>query len=105
MLSIGKRAAGLGAVVTALAIAGPVSIAGASTAPAATPAPVVSPYVSGAFQAGLAAAVGGWNAGADAAVGGWNAGLAALGSPFQFSVHTGGPLGLHLAGIGLLSTP
>jgi hypothetical protein len=69
-------------------------------APAATP---VGP-VGAAYQAGTAAAVGGWNAGADAAVGGWNAGASALGLPFQFTVQTTGPLGVHSAGIAPLTT-
>jgi hypothetical protein len=98
MRSIGKRAAGIGAAVALMAAVGPVSIAGASTG--MTPPPG-SPFgaLSGAYQAGAAAAVGGWNAGADAAVGGWNAGATALGLPFQFSVTTSGPLGLHGAGL------
>jgi hypothetical protein len=109
MLSIGKRAAGVGAVVAALAIAGPV--AGASAAilptPAQTPAPVVSPATpfSGAYQAGIDAAVGGWNAGAQAAAGGWNAGAAALGLPFQFTAQNG-PFGVQHVGVApLLPTP
>jgi hypothetical protein len=112
MMSIGKRAAGIGAAVAMIATAGPVSLAGASTAPSAGPAAVVSPVVSpvgpigGAFQAGADAAIGGWNAGADAAVGGWNAGAAALGLPFQFTVNSSGPFGLHTAGVAsLTATP
>jgi hypothetical protein len=74
-----------------MATAGPVALAGATTAPISTPA--------GAYQAGAAAMIGGWNAGADAAIGGWNAGASALGMPFQFSSHTWGPFGLHAAGV------
>jgi hypothetical protein len=87
MLSIGKRAAAIGAVVAALAIAGPAAAADAATFP--TPAQPPAPAVSGAFQAGIDAALGGWNAGAQAAAGGFSAGAAALGLPFQFSVQTG----------------
>jgi hypothetical protein len=86
MLSIGKRAAAIGAVAAALAIAGPAA-ADAATFPTLT-APAASP-VSGAFQAGIDAALGGWNAGAQAAAGGFSAGAAALGLPFQFRVQTG----------------
>jgi hypothetical protein len=104
MTSIGKRAAGIGAVVALIATAGPVTLAGASTGPAAAPAPAVSPYgaLGPAYQAGYDAAIGGWNAGADAAVGGWNAGAAALGLPFQFTVGTSGPFGVHTAGVAAL---
>jgi hypothetical protein len=103
MFSIAKRAAGLGAVVAVIAVAGPVAGAHAATLP--TPLPAPAPLVAqtgpvaGAYQAGLDAALGGWNAGADAAVGGWNAGASALGLPFQFSVQSTGPLGLHTAGV------
>jgi hypothetical protein len=109
MLSIRKRAAGIGAAVAILATVGPVTMANAATVPTVTPTAVVSPVVlpaapiSGAFQAGAAAAIGGWNAGADAAVGGWNAGAAALGLPFQFTANASGPLGLHTAGVAPLS--
>jgi hypothetical protein len=65
---------------------------------------MVSPPLSGAYQAGLNAAIGGWNAGADAAIGGLNAGGAALGLPFQLSEQTVGPLGLHTAGLTPLDT-
>jgi hypothetical protein len=101
MVSIGKRAAGIGAAVAMIAALGPVSVAGAATVPTAAVSPVVWPAgpVGGAYQAGAAAAIGGWNAGADAAVGGFNAGAAALGLPFQFTVNAGGPLGLHSAGV------
>jgi hypothetical protein len=101
MLSIGKRAAGIGAALAIFAAAGPVSLAGASTGPAMAPAGMVAPFgpFGGAFQAGADAAIGGWNAGADAAVGGWNAGAAALGLPFQFTANARGPLGLHTAGV------
>jgi hypothetical protein len=108
MMSIGKRAAGIAAAVAMLAVAGPVSLAGASTIPTVAPVPVVSPViapvgpVSGAFQAGADAAVGGWNAGANAAVGGWNAGASALGLPFQFTLNASGPLGLQTAGLAQL---
>src|SRR3954451_930179 len=92
MLSIAKRAAGVGAVVAMIAAVGPISGASAATGPAPLPlpAPVVAPAGpgGGGYQAGLDAAIGGWNAGADAAVGGWNAGAAALGLPFQFTVQT-----------------
>jgi hypothetical protein len=104
MVSIGKRAAIVGAAVAMIATAGPVAGAGASTVPVAAPAavwPVGS--IGGAYQAGAQAALGGWNAGADAAVGGWNAGAAALGMPFQFTVNTWGPLGVHVAGVAPLS--
>jgi hypothetical protein len=106
MMSIGKRAAGIGAVVAIIATAGPVAIAGAATAPGAIPDPpaVSSPFgaFGPAYQAGADAALGGWNAGADAAVGGWNAGAAALGLPFQFTVNTSGPFGAHTAGVAAL---
>jgi hypothetical protein len=106
MLSIAKRAAGLGAVVAVIAVAGPISGASAATLPTALPVagPVVSQPtgpIAGAYQAGIDAAVGGWNAGADAAIGGWNAGAAALGVPFSFTQQTAGPLGLHTAGVTL----
>jgi hypothetical protein len=101
MVSIGKRAAGIGAAVAMIATAGPVSVAGAATTPAAVVAPATP--LSGAYQAGLTAAVGGWNAGNDAAVGGWNAGLAALGMPFQLKVRTGGPFGANTAGFSPLT--
>jgi hypothetical protein len=99
-VSIGKRAAAIGAAVVMIATAGPVTLAGAATVPTAAPtaAAPVGP-IAGAYQAGAAAAIGGWNAGADAAVGGWNAGAAALGMPFQFTVNAGGPFGVHTAGI------
>jgi hypothetical protein len=87
MMSIGKRVASIGAVVAALAIAGPAA-ADAATLPGPAQTSTVSP-VSGAFQAGIDAALGGWNAGAQAAAGGFSAGAAALGLPFQFSVQTG----------------
>jgi hypothetical protein len=105
MVSVWKRAAGIGAAVAMIATAGPVSLAGASTLPAAGPAAVVAPVgpIAGAYQAGAAAAIGGWNAGADAAVGGFNAGAAALGLPFQFTIHTWGPLALHAAGVAPLT--
>ena len=106
MTSIKKRAAGIGAAVAILAAAGPVAGAGAATlpgvpGPAAVPAPtpVTAGPVTGAFQAGLDAAIGGWNAGADAAVGGWNAGAAALGLPQRFSVQDSGPLGVRTVGL------
>jgi hypothetical protein len=100
MVSIAKRAAGLGAVVALIVAVGPVSGASAAT----LPTPIVSPAVpagpiAGAYQAGLDAAVGGWNAGADAAIGGWNAGAAALGVPFQLTQRSVGALGLHGAGL------
>jgi hypothetical protein len=95
MVSIGKRAAGVAAAVAMIAIAGPVSLADAAPAPA--PAPLASP--AGPYQIGAAAAIGGWNAGAAAAVGGWNAGAAAMGLPFHFTLNTGGPFGLHTAGV------
>jgi hypothetical protein len=105
MVSIGKRVAGIGAAVALIATVGPVAVAGASTVPTATPAPVIAPVgpLSGAYQAGADAAIGGWNAGADAAVGGFNAGAAALGLPFQFTLTTSGPLGLHTAGVSPLT--
>jgi hypothetical protein len=102
-VSIGKRAAAIGAAVVMIATAGPITLAGAATAPTAAPAaPPLGP-IGGAYQAGAAAAIGGWNAGADAAVGGWNAGAAALGMPFQFTVNAGGPFGVHTAGIAPLT--
>jgi hypothetical protein len=103
VVSIGKRAAGIAAAVAVIATAGPVTVAGASTAPRAVPVPLGP--VAGAYQAGAAAAIGGWNAGADAAVGGFNAGAAALGLPFGFAVNTFGPLGLHTPGLALPSGP
>jgi hypothetical protein len=107
MVSMRKRAAGIGVAVAMIAAAGPISVAGASTVPPVAPAAVVSPVgpIGGAFQAGADAAIGGWNAGADAAVGGWNAGAAALGLPFQFTVKAGGPLGLHSAGVAPIAIP
>jgi hypothetical protein len=90
MLSIAKRAAGLGAVVAVIAVAGPISGASAATFP--TPLPVAGPVVSQPT---------GPIAGADAAIGGWNAGAAALGLPFSFTQQTAGPLGLHTAGVTL----
>jgi hypothetical protein len=103
MVSIGKRAAGIGAAVAMIATVGPVAVAGAATAPAAAPVAVASPFpqVSGAYQAGAAALIGGLNAGADAAVGGWNAGAAALGLPFQFTTNAWGPL--HVPGVAPLN--
>jgi hypothetical protein len=88
MVSIGKRAAGIGAAVAMIATAGPVSVAGAATTPAAVVAPATP--LSGAYQD-------------DAAVGGWNAGLAALGMPFQLKVRTGGPFGANTAGFSPLT--
>jgi hypothetical protein len=104
MMSIGKRAAGIGAAVAMFATAGPVAIAGASTIPVVTPPAMVAPAgpIAGAYQAGAAAAIGGLNAGADAAVGGWNAGAAALGLPFQFTTSSWGPL--HVPGVAGLNT-
>jgi hypothetical protein len=101
MLSIRKRVAGVGAAVALIVAAGPVAGAVAATPPNLGPGPVVVPAgpVSGAYQAGIAAAVGGLNAGADAAVGGWNAGAAALGLPFTFSAPATGSLGLHTPGL------
>jgi hypothetical protein len=101
MVSIGKRVAGIGAAVAMIAAAGPVGVAGAATVPAVAPPAIVSPVgpLSGAYQAGADAAIGGWNAGADAAVGGWNAGAAALGLPSQLTVNTSGPLGVHTVGV------
>ena len=101
MMSIWKRAAGVGAAVAMFATAGPVALAGAATLPAAAipvvipaPAPIAYPAgpIGGAFQAGTAAAIGGLNAGTDGAVAGWNAGAAALGLPFQFNESSWGPL-------------
>jgi hypothetical protein len=97
-VSIGKRAAAIGAAVAIIATASPVALASASTTQATAPGPI-----AGAYQAGAVAAIGGWNAGADAAVGGWNAGAAAMGLPFQFTVNTGGPFGLHTGGIAPLT--
>jgi hypothetical protein len=104
MVSIRKRAAGIGAVIAIAAAAAPVT-ANAAILPVATPAPVVAPVgpVGAAYQAGTAAAIGGWNAGADAAIGGWNAGAAALGLPFQFTVNTQNRLGVHSAGLAPLT--
>jgi hypothetical protein len=103
MVSIGKRAAGIGATAAMIAIGGPVALAGASTGPAATPAAVGAPSgpVIGAYQAGAAAMIGGLNAGAEAAVGGWNAGAAALGLPFQFTTNAWGPF--HVPGVAPLT--
>jgi hypothetical protein len=103
MVSVLKRAAGIGAAAAIMATAGPVALAGASAVPAAAPSASPLGPIAGAYQAGAAAAIGGWNAGADAAVGGWNAGAAALGLPFQFTVNTWGPLGLHAPGIAPLT--
>jgi hypothetical protein len=120
MVSISKRAAGLGAAVAIMATAGPAAVAGAATVPPVTgPAIVASvnaqnPYsatwkagfdqASAPFQAGADAAIGGWNAGAAAAAGGFSAGAAALGLPFQFAVQTG-PLGLNTLGPAPLTAP
>jgi hypothetical protein len=98
IVSIGKRAAAIGAAVVVIATAGPVTLAGASTTSAAAPVAVPGP-IAGAYQAGAAAAIGGWNAGTAGAVGGWNAGAAAMGLPFQFTVNAGGPFGVNTAGI------
>jgi hypothetical protein len=102
MLSIGKRAAGVGAVVAAAATLGIASTAGATTIPhlsANQPAAYTpSGPVAGAFQTGAAAAIFGWNAGADAAAYGWNAGAAAMGLPFGFAATAVGPFGIHVAG-------
>jgi hypothetical protein len=105
MRAIGKRAAGIGAVVAMIATVGPVAVAGAATTPLVAPAAAVVPVgpVGGAYQAGLTAAVGGWNAGNTAAVGGVNAGLAALGMPFQLKVKTGTPYGFNSAGFAPLT--
>ena len=103
-MSVGKRAAVIGAILASMATAAPVALA---DAPGAN-ANVIQPAgpVAGAYQAGIVAAVGGWNAGADAAVGGLNAGGAALGVPFQLTLQTAGPLGLHvLAWPPLVPTP
>jgi hypothetical protein len=107
MVSIGKRAAGLGAVVALISAAGPVAGASASTGLPAAPAARVAALgpIGGAYQAGAEAAIGGWNAGADAAVGGWNAGATALGLPFQFTAAPRGPLGLHTPGVAPLTVP
>jgi hypothetical protein len=107
MVSIGKRAAGIGAVVAMISAAGPVAGAGASTGLAATPGAQFAPLgpITAAYQAGAEAAIGGWNAGADAAVGGWNAGATALGLPFQFTAQPTGPLGLHTPGLAPLTVP
>jgi hypothetical protein len=103
-VSIGKRAAAIGAAVAIIASAAPVALASASTTQAAAPPAMFAPGpIAGAYQAGADAAIGGWNAGADAAVGGWNAGAAAMGLPFQFTVNTGGPFGLHTGGIAPLT--
>jgi hypothetical protein len=89
-----------------IAAVGPVAVAGASTSRVATPPAMVAPVgpFSAAFQAGSDAAIGGWNAGTDAAVGGLNAGAAALGMPFQLTVNTSGPLGLHVGALAALNT-
>jgi hypothetical protein len=96
MMSICKRAAGVGAAVAMCATVGPISLAGAATIPVAIPAPAPMVYpagpIGGAFQAGADAAIGGLNAGTDGAVAGWNAGAAALGLPFQFNENAWGPL-------------
>jgi hypothetical protein len=108
MVSISKRAAGIGAAMAMIATAGPVAVAGAATVPVTPPAIVANlnahtPYgatwqpavdlTTGPFAAGADAAIAGWNAGATAAAGGFSAGAAALGLPSQFSVQTG-PFGL-----------
>ncbi|HMJ37110.1 MAG TPA: hypothetical protein VK501_24610 [Baekduia sp.] len=102
-MSIGKRVAGIGAAVAIIATVGPVSLAGASTVPTMAPPSVASPFIppaiSGAYQAGADAAIGGWNAGADAAIGGLNAGAAVFGLPYQLTMNTSGPLGLHTASL------
>jgi hypothetical protein len=95
MVSIGKRAAGIGAAVAMIAIAGPVTLADAATASA--PAPLAAP--ANPYQIGAAAAIRGWNAGAAGAVFGWNAGAAAMRLPIRFTVNTGGPFGVHTAGV------
>ena len=101
-MSIRKRAVAIGAAVVMIGTAGPVALAGASTVPVSASAPATASAVGpidGAFQAGTAAAIGGFNAGTAGAVGGWNAGATALGLPFQFTVNTGGPFGVHTAGV------
>jgi hypothetical protein len=102
MMSIRKRAAGLGAAVAIIAAIGPVSGASAAPAPMAAPAPIMAPAPTGplaaAYQAGFDASIGGFNAGTDAAIGGFNAGAAALGIPYQFTNSTAGPFGLHIIG-------
>ena len=98
-MSIRKRAAVVGAVVTMIATAGPITLAGASTVPTAVPAPISVGPIAGAYQAGAAAAIGGFNAGTAGAVGGWNAGAAALGLPFQFTDNAGGAFGIHTVGV------
>ncbi|HTE60266.1 MAG TPA: hypothetical protein VK631_07930 [Solirubrobacteraceae bacterium] len=103
MSTIRKRAAVVGAVVTMIATAGPITLAGASTVPTAAPAPFSLGPASGAYAAGAAAAVGGFNAGTAGAVGGWNAGAAALGLPFQFTDNAGGPFGVHTVGVAPLT--
>jgi hypothetical protein len=105
LVSIGKRAACIAAAVGIIAMAGPVAHAGAAPMPTGGPAPQFMPAgpISGAYQAGADAAIGGWNAGADAAIGGFNAGAAALGMPFQFTLNTGGPYGLHTGGLAPLA--
>jgi hypothetical protein len=100
MISIGKRAACIGAVVALVAAAAPVASADTPSAAQAAPAPLWQPTgpVAGAFQAGANAMIFGWNAGTDAAVFGLNAGGAALGVPFQLTVQTPGPGGVHVVG-------
>ena len=103
-MSIGKRAAVIGAVVASMATAAPVALADVP----GTNVNVVQPTgpVAGAYQAGIDAAVGGWNAGADAGIAGLNAGGAALGVPFQLTLQSAGPLGVHvLAWPPLVATP
>jgi hypothetical protein len=106
MMSICKRAAGVGAAVAMFAAVGPVALAGAATLPVAIPAPAPMVFPAGpigaAYQAGADAAIGGLNAGADGAVGGWNAGAAALGLPFQFTTTAWGPL--KVPGVAPIST-
>jgi hypothetical protein len=102
MTSIMKRAAGIAAAAALMTTAGPVALAGASTVPVVTPAAVTAP-INSAYQAGLAAAIGGWNAGATAAAGGFSAGATALGLPFQFTTSAWGPFGVQVAGMAPLT--
>jgi hypothetical protein len=72
-------------MVGALAIAVPVSTAGAAVpAASATPRTIdLGAGVSAPFQVGAQAAVDGWTAGANAALSGWNVGLQAAAGGFQ----------------------
>jgi hypothetical protein len=108
MLSIGKRAASIGAAVAVIAVVGPAAAANAATLPVALPAPVALPTATfagpdaAAFQAGTDAAVAGWHAGAVAAIGGMQAGADALSAAYGVPapvIGAQGTIGLPVLGL------